>query len=204
MNHIGTKIAVLAISLFAASPLLADDALPVKNCTFCHGTSAQGFSTAPRLAGQRPAYVMRELRVLAAHSRDNPLSQKYMWNAVANLDPQTARNLAEYLSSLPPKAADDGDEDMVAEGRAIFENGVPDENIAACQACHGPTAQGIRDIPRLGGLSFNYLKSRLEQWNEGYHASAAPMPKVARSLSPQRIEALASFLSFVDYHTAER
>ena len=108
-----------------------------------------------------------------------------------------AHDLAAYFSELPPKAADDGDSALVAEGRAIFENGVPDENIVACQACHGPEAQGVREIPRLGGLSYSYLKQRLEPWNQGYDALAAPMPKVARSLSPDQVAALASFLSFV-------
>jgi cytochrome c553 len=64
--------------------------------------------------------------------------------------------------------------------------------------CHGPNGEGVRDIPRLSGLSYAYLRDRLEQWNEGYHASATyPMPKVARSLSPAEVEALASYLSFV-------
>jgi cytochrome c553 len=50
----------------------------------------------------------------------------------------------------------------------------------------------------LGGLSYDYLKRRLEEWSEGYHAAAEyPMPGIARKLSPNEIEALASYLSFV-------
>jgi hypothetical protein len=50
----------------------------------------------------------------------------------------------------------------------------------------------------LAGLSYGYLKRRLEEWGEGYHASAeAPMPRIASKLYPEEIEALASFLSFV-------
>jgi hypothetical protein len=42
------------------------------------------------------------------------------------------------------------------------------------------------------------LKRRLEQWAEGYHAAAGPpMPDIASKLSPDQIEALASYLSFV-------
>jgi len=203
MNYIRTKFAVLAISLVTAGPLLADD-LPVRNCTWCHGSSAQGFSVAPRLAGQRIDYLVNQLRSLAAHKRDDFLATKYMWNATANLDPLTARDLAAYFSALPPVAAKNGDSELVAAGRSIFENGVPDENIVACQACHGPEGQGVREIPRLGGLSYSYLKERLEQWSQGYDASAAPMPKVAKSLSPDQIAALASFLSFVGADASEK
>jgi cytochrome c553 len=57
---------------------------------------------------------------------------------------------------------------------------------------------GAGEIPRLAGLSYHYLKRRLEQWGEGYHAAAAaPMPGIATQLSTNEIEALASYLSFV-------
>jgi cytochrome c553 len=197
MKRFPTSMAVLAISLATAGPLLAED-LSVSNCTWCHGSSAQGYSKAPRLAGQRADYLVNQLQAFATHKRDEFLSTKYMWYAAAHLDPLTVRNLAAYLSALPPEAAKDGDSELIAEGRTIFENGVPDENIAACEACHGPEAQGVREIPRLGGLSYGYLERRLEQWNQGHDAWGAPMPKVARSLSPNQIAALASYLSFVE------
>ena len=183
MKHFRTKIAALAISLATTGPLLADD-LPVRNCTWCHGTSAQGYYNAPRLAGQRVDYLVNQLQAFATHKRDEFLSTKYMWNAAAHLDPLTLRNLAAYFSALPPEAAMDGDSELAAGG-SLLENGLPDENIAACQACHGPEAQGVHDNPRLGGLSYNYLKRRLEQWSQGQDASGIPMPKVGRSLSPK-------------------
>jgi cytochrome c553 len=62
----------------------------------------------------------------------------------------------------------------------------------------GPKAEGVRDIPRLGGLDYSYLKRRLEQWNQGYHAAAGPpMISIASKLSDDQIEALASYLSYV-------
>jgi cytochrome c553 len=70
--------------------------------------------------------------------------------------------------------------------------------VVACIVCHGPNAQGVREIPRLGGLSYVYVKRQLDQWNEGFRAQARPMPQVAKSLSPDQIEALASYLSFID------
>ena len=203
MNHMLRKLSVLAVTVFAAGPLLADD-LPVRNCTWCHGESGQGYSKAPGLAGQRIDYLVNQLQSFATHKRDEFLSVKYMWNATAHLDPSTARDLAAYFSALPPGAAKDGDSGLVAEGRIIFENGVPDENVAACQACHGPEAQGVREIPRLGGLSYYYLKRRLEEWSQGLDASGTPMPKVAASLSPEQIVALASYLSFVEGDSSEK
>ncbi len=187
------------MTCFAASAAAGHaESLAVRNCTWCHGGSAQGYTPAPRLAGQRPQYVEKQLMNFREHTRDNPFSKLYMWGAAANLNPHTARNLAIYFSTIPPKAANDGDKVLVAAGRAIYQEGIPDSNIAACVACHGPNAQGISEIPRLGGLAYTYLKRRLEQWGEGYHAAAGPpMPHIASKLARNQIEALSSYLSFI-------
>ncbi len=199
MKYIRLKIAVLAItSLTVCSATGHAESRAVRNCTWCHGGAAQGYTPAPRLAGQRPGYIEKQLINFREHTRDNPFSKLYMWGAAANLSPHTARNLAIYFSTIPPNAANDGDKELVAAGRAIYQEGVPDSNIPACVACHGPNAQGVAEIPRLGGLAFTYLQRRLEQWGEGYHAAAGPpMPHIASKLSRNQIEALASYLSFV-------
>jgi cytochrome c553 len=206
MTLIRLKITILAIVSASISSFAGDfetvsigESLANRNCTWCHGASAQGFATAPRLAGQRPQYTEHQLLSFYNHTRDNPLSQQYMWGATATLTPETARDLAAYFSKLPPEAAEDGHEELVALGRTIYEEGLPEANIVSCVACHGPNAEGVREIPRLGGQAYHYLKRRLEQWGEGYHASAEPpMPGIASKLSKDEIEALASYLSFVN------
>jgi cytochrome c553 len=198
MKRTGLKAAVLAIVTSIAPAVAWDGDASVRNCTWCHGTSAQGYMVAPRLAGQRPAYIESQITSFREHARDNPFSKQYMWGAVAALGPQAARDLAAYFATIPPKPANDGDRDLAARGRTIYLDGIPEANIASCYACHGPNAEGVRDIPRLGGLAYFYLKERLEQWGQGYHSGVGtPMPIVARSLGPAEIEALASYLSFV-------
>jgi cytochrome c553 len=190
-------IAVLAMAPFALPPW-AVGAAKIQNCTWCHGTSAQGLSTAPRLAGQRHQYIQKQLQSFGNHTRDNPFSKQYMWGAAAALSPQTSYDLAMYFSTLSPKAANDGNRELVALGKALYELGNSDMNIPTCVVCHGPNAEGIRDIPRLAGLSSSYLKRRLEEWVEGYHAAAeSPMPRVATKLSTSQIDAIAAYLSFV-------
>jgi len=153
---------------------------------------------APRLAGQRAQYIESQIRSYREHTRDNPFSKQYMWGAVAALGPHEARDLAIYFATLTPKAANDGDRNLAARGRTIYIEGIPEANIVSCYACHGPNAEGVRDIPRLGGLAYFYLKGRLEQWGQGYHSGIeSPMPLVASHLGPDEIEALASYLSFV-------
>jgi cytochrome c553 len=121
-----------------------------------------------------------------------------MWSAAANLRTDAVRELADYFASLPPKTAHDGHWALAERGQAIYLQGLPEANIVACLACHGPAGQGVREIPRLGGLSYFYLKRRLQEWGQGYHSAVgSPMPLVASTLGPDDVEALASYLSFV-------
>ncbi len=174
------------------------ESLAVRNCTWCHGASAQGYTPAPSLAGQRYQYLKNQLADFHARTRDNPFSKQYMWGAAENLSARTARDLASYFSTLPRRAANDGDRELTGIGKTIYQEGKPEANIVACVVCHGPNAEGVGQIPRLGGLAYTYLKRRLEQWAEGYHAAAGPpMPDIAGKLSPDQIEALASYLSFI-------
>ncbi len=199
MKRVWPKLVILAI-LCSPVPSWAGSsvAASVRNCTWCHGTGAQGYTVAPRLAGQRSLYIESQLRGYAAHIRDNPLSKQYMWSAAANLRTDTVRDLADYFASLPPKTAHDGHWALAERGQAIYLQGIPEANIVACLACHGPAGQGVREIPRLGGMSYFYLKRRLQEWGQGYHSAVgSPMPLVASTLGPDEVEALASYLSFV-------
>ncbi len=199
MNHIRSKMAALAIVFTAiCAPAGRAESPAIRSCNWCHGASARGYTPAPRLAGQRARYIEQQLMSFVDHTRDSPFSRQYMWSATASLSPQTARDLAVYYSQLPSRSAADGDRELVARGEMIYQRGMPEANIAACVACHGPNAEGVGEIPRLGGLAYTYLKRRLQQWGEGYHSAlAVPMPHIASQLSRNQIEELASYLSFV-------
>jgi cytochrome c553 len=198
-NAVTTKMVALALILLIASACAARaETAMVRNCTWCHGGSAQGYPPAPRLAGQRAIYIYQQLASFAQHTRDAPFSKQYMWGAAGNLGPAAAHALSVYFANLPARSADDGNRALVPPGEVIYQRGMPEENIAACVACHGPNGEGIGTIPRLGGLDYTYLKRRLEQWAEGYRGALDhPMPHIATQLSHNQIEELASYLSFL-------
>lgn len=199
MTHTRSAIAIV-VALCGATFALGAHAedLAVRNCNWCHGTTGQGYAPAPRLAGQRPQYIWQQLASFHGHLRDSPFARQYMWGATENLSPQTGRRVAAYYATLYPRAADDGVPALVASGQTIYQEGMPNANVAACVACHGPDGEGVGGLPRLSGLSYVYLKRRLQQWREGYNAAAGPpMPHIAATLSPEQIAALASYLSFL-------
>jgi cytochrome c553 len=119
------------------------------------------------------------------------------------LNPAMRPALAAHFSSLNPEPVGGGQRDLVATGKVIYEEGVPEANVVACSGCHGPEAKGKNEIPRLAGQLNSYTEKELTDWskvrgqnplNEGV---AAPMKQIAYSLSPSQIAAIASYLSYL-------
>src|SRR5271168_4408304 len=110
-------------------------------CKDCHGRSAQGFHgyfPIPRLAGQQPEYLKNQLQAFVEHRRTNNI----MFNVAHSLSPAMIAALAEEFRALDPRPLGGGAKSLVATGERIFQDGVPDANVAACAACHGPDAKG--------------------------------------------------------------
>jgi cytochrome c553 len=180
----------------AANWPIEPEAYVKRNCSFCHGPAVEGRYVAPRLAGQHADYVATQMLRLRDKTRDNPFSRKHMGYAAAETLPGNDCEIGHYLASLPAQPANDGVEALVGQGEEIFKRGIPEDNIPACQFCHGPQGQGIGVFPRLSGQSYYYLRRRLGEWVEGYSAVAAHMPAISKKLSPEQVDAVTSYLSF--------
>ncbi len=172
----------------------------ISYCKDCHGPSAQGyrgFLPIPRLAGQQPEYLENQLRAFIEHRRTNNI----MFNVAHTLSPSVIAALAASFSELNPKPIGGAPRQLAATGKNIFEDGVPDENIAACAACHGPDATGNGEIPRLAGQLYPYVIKELTNWgkergqNPTRPDTSAIMSPVAHSLNKSQIEAVAAFVS---------
>ena len=169
-------------------------------CKDCHGRSAQGFHgyfPIPRLAGQHPEYLKNQLQAFIEHRRTNNI----MFNVAHSLSPAMMDALAADFRALNPPPLGGGPRRLVPAGEKIFQNGVPEANVAACGACHGPEAQGIGEIPRLAGQLPDYLYNKLINWSKerGQNPTepdiSAVMSPVAHSLTKQQVEAVAAYLS---------
>ena len=119
-------------------------------CTTCHGPSAQGFRgyyPMPRLAGQQPQYIENQLLAFLEQRRHNPV----MANVAHGITPDMFSALAKRMNALNPPPFGGAPTGDVALGKEIYTNGLPDQNVPACSACHGPDAKGQREIPRTRG-----------------------------------------------------
>ena len=172
----------------------------ISYCKDCHGVSAQGFNgyyPIPRLAGQQPEYIENQLRAFTEHRRTNNI----MFNVAHSLSPAMINALTAHFASLNPPPIGGAPRQLVATGRKIFEDGMPEVNIAACAACHGPEATGSGVIPRLAGQLYPYVTKTLNNWgrergqNPTIPDTAAIMSPVAHSLNKSQIEAVSAFVS---------
>jgi cytochrome c553 len=174
----------------------------LRYCEDCHGLSGQGFRgyyAIPRLAGQQPQYLKNQLRAFVERARPNPI----MSNVAHVLRPAMIDAITAHFHGLHPRPAADGPKRLVAAGRSIFENGVPEDNIAACTACHGPDATGHGEIPRLAGQLYPYVVKELSNWpkergqNPANPDTSLIMKPVAHSLNKRQIEAVAAYVSYL-------
>jgi cytochrome c553 len=203
---------VLAVILAAgAGPDAANAANAARNdvqakvayCMDCHGPSAQGYRgyfPIPRLAGQQPEYLENQLRAFIERRRANSI----MFSVAHVLSPSMISALAEHFRNLHPRPIGGGPRNLIDAGRRIFEDGVPDANVAACAACHGPGAVGNGQVPRLAGQLYPYLVKELTNWSKerGQNPSKPDtsliMEPVAHSLTRSQVEAVAAYLSSLD------
>jgi len=197
--QLAVQAAILAVVFTGASR--ADDVqAKLGYCKDCHGPSAQGYRgyfPIPRLAGQQPEYLENQLRAFTEHRRTNNI----MFNVAHTLSPAMISALAANFRALNPNPIGGAPTQLVATGKKIFEDGVPDANIAACAACHGPEATGSGQIPRLAGQLYPYVIKELVNWgkergqNPAKPDTSTIMSPVAHSLNKSQIEAVAAFVS---------
>jgi cytochrome c553 len=192
--------AAISVATLSGAARADDVTAKLSYCKDCHGQSAQGYNgyfPIPRLAGQQTEYVKNQLQAFVEHRRTNNV----MFNVAHSLSPAMINALAENFHNLNPPPFGGAARQSVAEGRRIFEDGIPDANVAACAACHGPNATGSGQIPRLAGQLYPYVINKLVNWDrERGQIRAKPdtsaiMSPVAHSLNKSQIEADASFVS---------
>jgi cytochrome c553 len=194
-----SKVALLITGALIASPAAqaqsktAGKAYAELHCNWCHSTEGRGYSVAPKLTGQLPAYIGLQLRRF--WSKPDPHSETYMAH-VPRTDRRTTRAIGAYYFNLTPTPAANGNMALMSEGKRIYDYGVT-PFVVSCAFCHGPKGQGIRAIPRLGGQSYYYLKLKLSRWVQGHDTEASRMPALSVNLTNDQIEALSSYLSFV-------
>ncbi|HMA90094.1 MAG TPA: c-type cytochrome [Burkholderiales bacterium] len=185
---------VLAGSTGAALAQSDAKALVTGVCSACHGPEGHSISPVfPNLAGQPSAYIVLQLDAFRGHLRGDPNAQAYMWGMASQLSDATIQGLADYYAAQKPAAGKPGAAALMAEGRKIFEQGIPSKKVQACAACHGANAEGAQVFPRLAGQHVEYLVAQLEGFKTGTRSNAPIMINEVRDMTAAELRAVATY-----------
>jgi cytochrome c553 len=198
MNKLVLPLAVaLAACVGAAQAAGNVDAGKVKAstvCVACHGADGNSVNPIwPKLAGQNPEYLLKQLHDFKAGARTDPL----MSAQGALLSDQDMDNVAAYFSQQtrsPGTAA----ADKVAAGQKLYRGGNATSHVAACIGCHGPAGAGnpAARYPSIAGQQADYVVKQLTDFRAGTRSNDPNqmMRTVAGKLTDAEIQAVAQYV----------
>ena len=176
---------LMLLTLYLAGPVQAQNLDKGKEinstCAGCHGEFGQGGSRGeyPRIAGQRAAYLVDQLKSFRARKRVNiPM---YPYTQERELPDEDIRDVAAYLASieLPTKwpvfkETDDALTRLTLTERVMIIPRAPGNlgNGEAiyqknCVTCHAKNGMGRGKFPMLVGQYTSYLKRQMEKYVKG-------------------------------------
>jgi cytochrome c553 len=205
VNFAGMAFAALSISACAnldRSRNLHDPRVPALSlaqqvCSNCHGIDGNSISpNFPRLAGQTIPYLVEQLKSFRKHSRSDPPGFEYMWGLSRSLTDEQIDGLASYFASQKPvKYPAATSTVQVSAGKKIFEAGIPEAKVPACNTCHGDHGQGNEAIPRLAGQHADYVLKQLTVFQRtDERPEGAVMKIVAHDMTESNMREVAAFL----------
>ncbi len=183
MNSLQQSLILSFFSALLTLPVAAADlaagAQKAEPCTSCHGQKGNSSNAQwPILAAQQSTYLANQLKAFKSGDRINLMMQ----SMTANLNNEDINNLAAYFSSQKPVKAN--------SDPALAKSG--ESKAAMCLGCHGSTAQGNGQFPRLAGQHPEYLEQQLKAFKDGSRKSG-PMQAIIAGLSEADFKALAAY-----------
>ncbi len=177
----------------AAKPdLAAGEARYTAVCAACHGADGNSGPAYPKLAGQHPDYLAKQLAEFKSGKRANPVMQ----GLAAGLSDADMKNIAAWVSTQKAKPGFAKDKELVSLGERIWRGGIADRSIAACAGCHSPNGAGIpAQYPRIAGQHADYTAAQLTAFRDGVRKNSVQMTQVASKLNDREIRAVADYVA---------
>ncbi len=167
-------------------------------CVTCHGTGGRSTSSPfPNLAAQSAPYLQAQLKAFRDQTRADPDAQAYMWGLASQLDDTMISALAAYYAAQRPARGQLGNTKLIAKGEMIFEKGMPEEGIPACNVCHGANAEGKGIFPRLAGQHAPYLLKQILLIQNALRV-APVMHGLIKNLTRDEMLAVTTYLASID------
>ncbi len=190
-----SRIALFAASLLGAvSAYAAGDAarIAAQTCVACHGADGNStISLNPKLAGQQPEYITKQLNDFKSGKRKNAV----MAGMVGTLSSADMTNLGLYFGSQTIKNGKARSNGAGSVGEKIYKAGVAATGVPACASCHGPAGAGIPvRFPSLAGQHADYTLAQMKAFRTGERANAPMMLTIAAKITDQDMAAVADYI----------
>ncbi len=196
LTVIGAGCSSIERSRSLATPSTPPQTLAAQVCSNCHSIDGNSVSpNFPKLAAQQPDYIVAQLKGFRSHRRADPEGFEYMWGISRSLTDDQIKGLAAYFAAQKSVSPGPGDPKLVAEGKNIFDNGLPAKGVPPCSTCHGDHGQGNGEFPRIAYQHADYVIKQLtvfQRTNE--RPDGVAMKAITHSLSDQNMAAVAAYL----------
>lgn len=161
-------------------------------CVACHGADGNSpAATFPKLAGQHPEYIVKQLKEFKAGGRNNAI----MMPIASALSVEDMENVAAHFAAQKITQASAQSNGKGSLGEKIYKGGIAANKVPACAACHGAAGAGLPiRFPRLAGQYADYTLAQMKAFYSGERANAPMMKVIASRLSTDEMAAVADYI----------
>jgi cytochrome c553 len=198
---LGLAVIGAGCSSMERSRSLATPGTPAKTlarqvCSNCHGIDGNSVSpNFPKLAAQPQEYIVAQLKGFRSHRRSDPEGFEYMWGISRSLSDNQIKGLAAYFSAQKSVPPGPGDPKLIAEGRNIFDSGLPAKGVPPCSTCHGDHGQGNGQFPRIAYQHSDYVIKQLTVFQRtNQRPDGVAMKAITHALNDKDMQAVAAYL----------
>ena len=159
----------------------------VQICAGCHGEDGKPIDkTIPAIWGQQKGYIYIQLRDFKRGDRKNDIMQPI----ASSMEREDMLAIAEYFSTKPwPNLGQPRAPKEIAV-RAVSAN-----SSVGCTGCHLDQFQGDGTVPRLAGMSREYLTKTIDDFRSRARGNNPGMSDLMLATAPEDLAALAEYLA---------
>jgi cytochrome c553 len=159
----------------------------VQVCAGCHGQNGKPVDkTIPVIWGQQQGYLYIQLRDFKRGDRKNDIMQPI----VASMERADMLAIAEYFSKKPWPDLGQPRAPKEVANRALRANA-----SVGCTGCHLDQFQGDGTVPRLAGVSREYLTKTISDFRSRARGNNPGMSDLMLATAPDDLAALTEYLA---------
>jgi cytochrome c553 len=184
---VGVMIMGIGVPIGASPSNAQSIAEKAEACAGCHGLDGKPTDKIiPVIWGQQLGYLYIQLRDFKRGDRKNEIMQPI----ASALEKQEMLDMADYFSKKPwpdlgePRASKEVSDRALSANRSV-----------GCTGCHLDHFQGDGTVPRLAGMSREYLTKTITDFRTGARGNNPGMSGLMLATSPDDLAALAEYLA---------